>query len=631
MNTYGFLKVAAGCPKIRVADPQHNAEAALQVILAAREEQIQLLVLPELYLSGCSCGDLFRQDTLILACESALAFLLEQTAELDMLCVVGLPVRAAGRLCNCAAVLQGGKLLGLVPKRWLSAEERRCFSPGFAEIGTARLCGQEVPFGELLFEMGTAATIAVELGADCQAPVSPGAAYVQQGADLVVNLSAEVLLVGEDIRRGEWLRQRSAACVCGSVYASAGPGESTSAQLYSGACGIAENGMTLSETEPLLPEGSFVSACIDTTHLRALRRNSPFWENVPASAEFRVPAGLPELESTRIDRVFEPHPFVPRDGQERVTCCREVLEIQARALAKRLEYTGIRRLILGLSGGLDSALALLACARAMALLGLPAEEVLCLSLPGFGTTERTRQNAARLAASLGAELREIDIRPACTQHMQDIGHDMLVRDVTYENSQARERTQILMDLANQEDALLVGTGNMSELALGWCTYGGDQMSMYAVNAGLSKTLLRRVVEWYAAAASAETRAALEDILATPVSPELLPPDGQGLILQKTEEVLGPYEVHDFFLYHFLRFSDPPNKLLFLAERAFAERYSPEQLRDWLKLFLRRFFSQQFKRACLPDSPAMVPLSLSPRGGWQMPSDAQAEAWLAEFT
>ncbi|MCL2298930.1 MAG: NAD(+) synthase [Firmicutes bacterium] len=599
MPDYSYLKTAALAPRVNVADPAENARVSLEAVRAALRAGVQAVALPQLGLSGYTCGDLFTQTALVEACQSALRWLAEQTAHSAALIAVGLPMQKAGRLYNCAAVLQSGNLLGFVSKRHLTPEERRWFAPGS---------------GGQLFQCDTC-IIGISLD-DEDLP----------GAEIVLRLAAEPEEAGLHERRRGLLAARSACLPCGIVYAGAGAGESTTDLVFSGPCLIAENGEILTENRRYEPEDGAVYACLDLELLRGERRKYSFDGAMPSS----IPcAPLPPLKEEFITRRYGSTPFVPLSPGLRAERCREVLAMQSAALAKRLEHTGQKQVILGLSGGLDSALALLVAARTADELQWPRENILCITMPGYGTSDFTRETADRLAAAFGAALWEIDIRPACDLHMQDIGHDPDARDAAYENLQARERTQILMDLANQEDALLLGSGNLSELALGWCTYNADHMSMYNPNAGVPKTLVRAVVRHAMDESAPEIAAALARVLETPVSPELLPPDKQGAIAQKTEDILGSYDVHDFYLYYFYRCGFRPEKLFFMAKRAFTGQITPEQLKAWLVIFLRRFFSQQFKRSCLPDGPRVVGVSLSPRGGWHMPSDASAEVWVKE--
>ena len=630
----GFVKVAALSPTVTVANPEKNAETALAAIKKAAAEGVQVMVLPELHLSGYTCGDLFQQDRLIARCEEALNKIRKETASIQALIAVGLPMRLCDSLYNCAAVLQSGKILGVVPKQYLpnyqEFYEKRWFAPGNRLLSRqVTLCGETVFFGSQLFRLGNA-VIGVEICEDLWVPLPPSSHLVLTGANLILNLSASNELVAKNAYRRELIAGQSGRCICGYVYASAGVGESTTDLVFSGACTVAENGSILAESERFSRTGSRAVACIDVAKLSAERRkNGSFHDNAVEFSEGipTVTGVLPHLELCRMDRSYDPTPFIPRDQRTREERCKEIFAIQAAGLAKRLSHTGLKRAVIGISGGLDSTLALLVASETMKLLQYPSENILCITMPGFGTTDRTYQNALELIASLGAELREIDIRPACIQHMKDIGHDPSIHDITYENTQARERTQILMDLANKSGGLLVGTGDLSELAMGWCTYNGDHMSMYGVNASVPKTLVRYLVDYVASRSDERTAAVLREVLDTPVSPELLPPDENGQIAQKTEENIGPYELHDFFLYHFLRFGFDREKLAFLAERAFDGRYSPEEVEKWLELFLKRFFSSQFKRSCLPDGPKVGSVSLSPRGDWRMPSDADRSIFL----
>lgn len=635
MTDFGFVKTAAICPRVTVGAADKNVDALVPLIRQAASAGAQIIALPELCLTGYTCSDLFSQDKLIESAENALCRLLDECSDISALVTVGLPVRVRGRLFNCAAAFQCGKLLGVVPKSYLpnynEFYEKRHFASGFdCPCDSVILCGEEVPFGSMLFCADNSAVIGIEVCEDMWVPVSPGTVLALSGANILINISASDEMVTKNNFRLNLIEQTSARCYCGYVYSSAGVGESTTDLVFSGACTVAENGAVLAENSRFERNGSLITACIDIKKLEALRRNSEFYDNAALYADDsvrRINITLPELKESDIDRNFDAHPFVPSDENVRKARCAEIFNIQAAALAKRMEHIGLKKALVGISGGLDSALALLVTDKAFDLLGLPKKNIICITMPGFGTTKRTKSSAVTLTECIGAELREIDIVPACTQHMQDIGHDMSVLDVTYENVQARERTQILMDTANKDGALLVGTGDLSELALGWCTYNADHMSMYGVNCSVPKTLVRYLVSFVADERGGALGEVLREILATPVSPELLPPDKQGKIAQKTEDTLGPYEVHDFFLYHFQRFGTTPEKILFMACRAFDKVYTPEQLEGWLRLFIRRFFSQQFKRSCIPDGPKVGSVSLSPRGDWRMPSDADCAEWL----
>lgn len=634
MNS-GFLKVAAVSPRVTVGGVKQNLENAVLELQKATRDGVRLLVFPELYLSAYTCGDLFLQCTLQDACKDALLTLCKETEGTDIVVCIGVPLVWKTRLYNCAAVLQNGQILAVIPKTYLpnynEYYEKRWFASGDGIQGELKLGVQTVPFGQTLVRLSEHAVLGVEICEDLWVPAPPSTSLCLAGANLIVNLSASNEAVTKNEYRRSIITTQSAKCFCAYVYASAGVGESSTDLVFSGACTVAENGAILSEGERFAFDGSRAVADIDLDKLIAERqRDGSFSDNAVHLAE--VPAvstcvPVPETAFEDVTRLFDRHPFVPSDEREKDARCREILAIQSHALAKRLAHTGLNKAVVGISGGLDSTLALLVCVRTMQILKQPTENILCVTMPGFGTTDRTYHNACDLVRAFGAQLLEIPIRDAALGHMRDIGHDPSVQDVTYENTQARERTQILMDLANKHGGLLVGTGDLSELALGWCTYNADHMSMYGVNAGVPKTLVRHLVENEAEHLPENVARILRDILDTPVSPELLPPDKEGNIQQKTEEELGPYEVHDFFLYHFLRFGTQPKKLLFMARRAFAGTYTDEQLTRWLKLFLRRFFANQFKRSCLPDGPKVGSVSLSPRGDWRMPSDADCTDWM----
>ena len=632
----GFLKVCAVSPRVTVAGVQSNLNAALQEIEKANKNKVQILVFPELFLSGYTCGDLFLQTALQDACKSALTAVCRATENSALVVVIGLPLKFGASLYNCAAVVQNGMVVAVIPKTYIpnynEYYEKRWFASGDGVNGTIKLNGQEVPFGQTLVRLSDDAVIGVEICEDLWTPSSPGTSLALSGANIIVNLSASNEVVTKNDYRKNLIRMQSAKDFCAYIYASAGVGESTTDLVFSGACTAAENGALLSEGERFAFNGSMAEACIDIEKLNAERAHNTSFTDAAKKlkeklSEVSTPVEVSDLEYNEVNRSFDPHPFVPSDSAEKDERCREILSIQSHALAKRMSHIGAKKAIIGISGGLDSTLALLVTARALKILNLPNENMICVTMPGFGTTDRTYQNAVDLIHAFGATFMEISIRNAARGHMADIGHDESVHDITYENTQARERTQILMDLANKHGAVLVGTGDLSELALGWCTYNADHMSMYGVNAGVPKTLVRHLVRNEAQQLPEEISKILNDILDTPVSPELLPPDENGNIQQKTEETLGPYEVHDFYLYHFLRFGTRPEKLLFMASRAFAGIYSEEQLKYWLKLFVRRFFTNQFKRSCLPDGPKVGSVSLSPRGDWRMPSDADCSVWL----
>ena len=636
----GFVKVAAVTPEVRVADVSFNVDACARAARrAAEEDAAAVIVLPELALTGYTCEDLFWQDALIRAAEAGLAELVARTAPLDALILVGLPVRSGGKLYNCAAALAHGALLALVPKTHIPTYnefyEGRHFVSGPAGVTRVSLAGfTDVPFGTRLLlacaELPEL-VVAAEICEDLWVPAPPSVAHAQAGATLVCNHSASNAIVGKADYRRDLVAGQSARLVCGYVYASAGTGESTQDLVFSGHDLVAENGRLLAEGVPF-GDGRAVSE-IDVRFLvleRARMSTFPCAASPEVAGYVTVPFSL-GLRETALTRRVDPHPFVPSDPARRAERCEDVFAIQSHGLAKRLSHTRSRRAVVGVSGGLDSTLALLVAVRAFDLVGLPRDGVIAVTMPGFGTTDRTHGNATRLAAALGVELCEVAIGPAVRQHFSDIGHDESVHDVTYENAQARERTQVLMDVANQEGGLVIGTGDLSELALGWATYNGDHMSMYAVNASVPKTLVRHLVRYVADTCDdAEEAAVLLDVLDTPVSPELLPATGDGTISQRTEDLVGPYELHDFFLYEVLRRGTPPAKVYRLARYALGGSYDAATILSWLKVFYRRYFAQQFKRSCLPDGPKVGSAAVSPRGDLRMPSDACAELWLAEL-
>jgi NAD+ synthase (glutamine-hydrolysing) len=637
--------VAAACPPVRVADPERNADATLEFVAKAAEQHVQVLVLPELGLTGYTCGDLFFSlRTLVGGAERALARVLAETAGRDMVIVVGLPVLQGDRLFNAAAVLQSGRLLGVVPKTFLPGykeyyEERWFSSSREARGGELRLAGHTVPFGtDLLFQQPDepAVSLAVEICEDLWAPIPPSSRHAVAGATVILNPSASNDLVGKAEYRRELVRQQSGRTLSAYAYANTGVHESTTDLVFGGHLLIAENGILLAEGERFRRDGELVATDVDVERLCVERaRQTSFAEAASGAAHVYRSVALAAVAAPRPHRLLrpiDPHPFVPVEAATLDERCREVFQVQTAGLARRLEHVGAKRVVLGLSGGLDSTLALLVCARTFDLLGLPRQGILTVTLPGFGTTGRTLTSARRLAQGAGAELREIDIRPACEQHIRDIGLDPKDREsVTFQNLQARERTQVLMDLANKEAGIVVGTSDLSELALGFSTFAGDQIAMYGVNSSVPKTLVRRLVEWVAAHhASPAEREVLQAVLETPVSPELVPPGAGGEVVQKTEELVGPYELVDFYLHGLLRHGAGPRKLLFLAEHAFASRYERAVLCQWLVSFLRRFFAQQWKRSVMPDGPKVGSVSLSPRGDWRMPSDADPAAWLREL-
>ena len=633
---YGFVKVAAAVPAVRVADVAYNVQEIEKLIALADGQGVELLCFPELSLTGYTCQDLFQEQLLIMKSEEGLLRLLDFTRQLDIVCVVGLPVQAGGLLLNCAAVIQGGALLGVVPKTYLpnygEFYEKRWFASSQDLNATnIYLAGTPITLSAepKLFQMGDV-KFGVEICEDVWAPIPPSNNLTMAGADIIVNLSASDELIGKHRYLRSLLAQQSARTMSGYVYASSGFGESTQDVVYGGNAMIFENGRLLVEGGRFSFQPQLKSTQIDVERLRTERyANSTFINAQRGAHAAIIPAKTPIGKDFVLTRSVNPHPFIPAN-EEMSDSCEEILNIQTSGLAKRLIHTHCEHVVLGISGGLDSTLALLVCVRTFDKMGLDRKGIIGVTMPGFGTTDRTHDNAASLMQSLGISQMEISIAAAVTQHFADIGHDASIHDATYENSQARERTQILMDLANKCNALVVGTGDLSELALGWATYNGDHMSMYGVNGGVPKTLIQYLVRYNAQLPQfAAVHDTLLDIVDTPISPELTPADEEGNIKQKTEDLVGPYELHDFFLYYMLRFGFRPAKIYMLAQRAFDGIYDDSTIKKWLTTFCRRFFSQQFKRSCLPDGPKVGSISLSPRGDWRMPSDACSTLWIKE--
>ena len=629
----GFITVACGTPKLRLADCDYNAEQTFTLMRKAEKAGAKVLVLPELSLTGYTCGDLFYQDALLRGAEQALATVLEATRNLEVVTAVGLPLRVNNKLYNCAAIIQNGTVLGVVPKTHLpnysEFYEKRQFAAAPEENGTVTLFGKSVPFGnKLVFRCSTMPDLALgfEICEDMWAPCSPAVDLAEAGATVVGNLSASNDIIGKDSYRRQLVTMQSAKLVCGYVYTSCGEGESSSDVVFGAHQMIAENGTLLAERRF---DGGLLVSEVDVQKLCYERRRTQMFDQAPAVWE--VPFAL-TVSPTKLTRYVAPQPFVPEGKEDRDARCREILLIASLGLKQRLEHTGAKTAVVGLSGGLDSTLAVLITGLAMKMLDRPMTDIVAVTMPCFGTTDRTRNNAVILAEQMGATLRTVDISNSVRSHFKDIGHDMEDHSVTFENGQARERTQVLMDIANQSGGIVIGTGDLSELALGWCTYNGDHMSMYAVNCSIPKTLVRHLVGYLARDNAKKDEAlhdVLEDILDTPVSPELLPAV-QGQISQKTEDLVGPYELHDFFLYYMLRWGFSPRKVYRLAVYALGGKYSREVILKWLKTFYRRFFSQQFKRNCVPDGPKVGSVALSPRGDWRMPSDAKMNLWQAEL-
>ena len=647
----GFIRTAAASPRLRVADPEYNSDEIIRLSKEAAERGVKLLVFPELAITAYTCGDLFFQETLLKKAAECLKKTAAATKDLDMLIFVGFPFSENGKLYNTAAVLKGGELLALIPKinipQYVEFYEGRYFKRGKAKPVDVPVEGfgeKKVPFGtDIIFRCPELPgfAVAAEICEDVWVPFSPSNKHAAAGATIIANLSASDETAGKADFRRELIASQSSRLICSYIYACAGPSESTTDLVFGAHRIIAEDGIILEESK-LYHEGLSI-ADTDVQKLSSERRRKNTFPSLADSEEeellslyrnINISFDLMENSSADAElcRFIDPQPFVPHDSAGREDRCREILNIQSYGLKKRLEHTGSKRAVIGISGGLDSTLALLVTKRAFDILGYPSKDIICVTMPAFGTTDRTYSNACKMVKSIGASLREINIKEAVNLHFRDISHDSSVHNAAYENSQARERTQILMDIANDENALVIGTGDLSELALGWCTYNGDHMSMYAVNADVPKTLVRYLVKYYAdTEAGNELSAVLTDVLDTPVSPELLPPEETGEISQKTEDLVGPYELHDFFLFNMVRYGFPPKKIMRLAERAFSGVYDRETILKWLKTFYRRFFSQQFKRSCMPDGPKVGSVDLSPRGGFRMPSDAVNAAWLSELS
>lgn len=647
MNNFGYLKVAVASPKLKVANPAYNLEQIVDLINKAEEEQAAIVVFPELSLTSYTCGDLFRQKLLQNEALQALDKLRQETVKGQALVLVGLPLAVMGQLYNCAVALQQGKILGVVPKKYLpnyqEFAEKRWFTSGLQledRTTTVELCGQQVPFGNLLFSSPQGEfKLGVEIGEDLWAPIPPSSYLALSGANIIANLAASSELVTKAAYRRETIAQQSSRCSCAYLYSSAGVMESTTDLVFSGDCLIYEYGRQLAAAERFRRDNQLVCAEIDLQILFAERQANTVYSDC-ADADLQqyriqeIEVSFQELynpEEGNFQREINPNPFVPVEPQALDQHCAEIFQIQVAGLAKRLEHTRSKHIVVGVSGGLDSTLALLVAAQTYDLLGLDRQDIIGVTMPGFGTTDQTYHNAVALMRALGVNVKEIDITKACLQHFADIGHDPAVHDLTYENVQARERTQVLMDLANKAGGIVLGTGDLSEMALGWSTYNGDHISMYNVNCSVPKTLVRHLVLWVADnLLKGEAGQILHNIVKTPISPELLPPDSKGEIQQKTEDLIGPYELHEFFLYYMSRYGLEPRKILFMASKAYKDKYSEEDLHKWARLFYRRFFTNQFKRSCVPDGPKVGTVNLSPRGDWQMPSDADVSAWLDQL-
>jgi NAD+ synthase (glutamine-hydrolysing) len=647
VKKHGFARICAAVPSVKPAAVEKNLRAIIELIHGAKKELPDLLLLPELSLSGYSCGDLFRQNSLLQSSRKALMTLAEETLHLDFPVITGLPLLINSGLYNCAAILSRGRVLGIVPKTYLPNSnefyEQRWFSSGRSSREEFISLSQgEIPFGtDLIFqdELNPLMRFGIEICEDLWSPLPPSTALSLAGALIIANPSASNELVGKADYRKQVTSQQSARCIGTYAYASAGPGESTTDTVYGGHTLIYENGKLLKEGERFQTESSWICSDTDLEFLEHQRISSPSYSQAMEleasdcrTIGYQGGSSIVSLSGSKdLRRRVDPHPFVPSSEEDREVRCREIFSIQSTALAARLKHIGCKAAVLGLSGGLDSTLALLVTREAFKRIDLPQEGLQCFTMPGFGTTNRTKSNAQILCEEMNIPLEVLDIQDICTRQLEDLNHHGEPSDVTYENVQARQRTMHLMNKANMLGGIVIGTGDLSELALGWCTYNGDHMSMYAVNTGVPKTLVRYLVQFVADQMDNKKAAGiLYDIIDTPISPELLPPDKQGKIAQKTEDVIGPYELHDFFLYQFVRCGFGPSKTLYLAQIAFDGQYEKSVIKGWLKKFIGRFFSQQFKRSCLPDGPKVGTIALSPRGDWRMPSDSDPEIWLNEL-
>lgn len=651
---FGFVKVASAIPSIKVADCAYNTQQIESLIIQAEGKGVEIICFPELCISGYTCGDLFAQQLLLDNCEESLFKILDFTRSLNIISIVGMPIMVGGLLMNCAVVVQGGKILGIVPKTFLpnykEFYEQRWFASAQSLPDTSiRLCGQIVTMSRNSIFHTPKTTFAIELCEDLWAPIPPSSTLALKGAEIIFNLSATNELISKHQYLVDLIAQQSSRCIAGYVYSSCGFGESTQDVVFAGNALIYENGTLLARSKRFSLDEQLVISEIDTERLLTERRvNTSFSENtrqIEYNDRFDVQCQtVTPAYDFELTRWVNPHPFVP-SGNALTERCEEIFAIQVEGLAKRIVHTNAKTAVLGISGGLDSTLALLVCVKTMDKLGRSRKDIVGVTMPGFGTTDRTYNNSLNLMRSLGVTMKEISIKDACIQHFKDIDHNIDVHDVTYENGQARERTQILMDVANEMGGFVVGTGDLSELALGWATYNADHMSNYGVNCSIPKTLVKYLVKWVAmTSVDEDSKATLLDIIDTPISPELIPADENGNIKQKTEDLVGPYELHDFYLYNFLRMGFRPAKILYLAEKAFLQQtyhetpengmevgsYDEETIKKWLTTFCRRFFTQQFKRSCLPDGPKVGSVSLSPRGDWRMPSDASSSDWLKDL-
>ena len=659
MNKIGLVRAAAVTPVIRVANPEFNTDEIIKCAKEAAKNGAGIILFPELCITAYTCGDLFYQEFLYNKSMEGLKKITDATEKLSAIVVVGFYMRLDNNLFNCAALLQGGKIRGIVPKMFLpnykEFYEARWFASGIRiseKVKSVRLFGYDIPFGHLIFEdEENDFKLGIEVCEDLWVPITPGSNLALNGAQIILNPSASNETVAKSDYRRSLVSLESARNICGYVYTSSGVHESTTDLVFGGHKIIAENGINLAESPLFERESSILYGDIDYERIKFERAYSQNFEGFTAAFSSRIdytkvhlsPIRVLDTRKDTLKRHYQKNPFIPADPATIDQRCKEIFSIQSAGLAKRLEHTRSKKVVVGISGGLDSTLALLVCAETYKLIGKDPKDIIAVTMPGFGTTGKTYNNAQTIMKLLGADMREISIREAVTQHFNDIDHDISLHDVTFENSQARERTQILMDIANKEGGLVVGTGDLSEVALGWSTYNGDHMSMYGVNTSVPKTLVRFVIKWVMdhrlsgpneekgfSLDNALLRQTLQNIMDTPISPELLPPDAAGEIAQKTEDTVGPYILHDFFMYYTIRFGMSPKKLLYIAKTTFADEYTEEFIKKWLTVFYRRFFSQQFKRSCIPDGPKVGSVSLSPRGDWRMPSDADSSEWLKEL-
>lgn len=636
-NNFGFIKTAVASPIIKVANPEFNVKEIITSCENAEKNGANLIVFPELSVTGYTCGDLFMQQSLLDACEQAIAKLVKKSEEWEMLCIVGTPIRVKNRLFNCAVSVLNGEIVSVYCKKYLANKndtyEKRWFDTlGDDEYIETVFCGQEIELGNQIININSGEVkIGIEISEDVCSPIAPSTFEAMAGAHIIVNLAARGAVIGEEKNIKRILEQHSARNICGYLYANAGVYESTTDSVYAGECLVYENGCLICQGERFNRKSQIVYAEIDVSKIEDERLKSSTFNDCAKEYDsqsfIEVDVELEVKQLDKLERKIARNPFVPENKTVCDQICEETFSVQVAGLCKRLEHTNTKKLYIGISGGLDSTLAVLVAKKSFDLLQIPRKDIIGVTMPGFGTTDRTYNNALSIMKGLGITIKEVDIKEACLKHFEDIEHDKDILDVTYENVQARERTQILMDMANKNGGFVLGTGDLSEMALGWCTYNGDHMSMYGVNAGVPKTMIKYLIDWVAENEDDGISVALKDIIATPISPELLPPDSEGKIAQHTESKIGPYELHDFFLYYLMRYGMTIEKIKFLAYSAFDGVYENSVIDSWLKVFCQRFFQQQFKRSCMPDGPKVGLISLSPRSDLKMPSDADPKAWI----